>query len=179
MQHADLSVPTTFALSGLLVDDAMTEPVVPISWNSRVAVALAIMSELDVRHVLVGNRDQLLGAACRYDLLMGHSDDPLAMHTTAVPIVRPNNYLLLARDIILRQDTCCAAVRGASNQWGILTRGDILRSAGPAHLPACASCGSYHRVEPFYGSQVAFCDQCSDSATPNPGDEYIDLGVGD
>lgn len=165
------------------VADVMSSKPVTIAPDIPVSEAFRVASAYGVDHLVVTDGRLPIGVVCvRCDLGDASPRRPVGQYMTRPLTIGAYETAERASRKMCRKGVGALIVRGGESDWGIATRGDLLRAGFRASedegLFFCAACGTHMHVHPVPGSEwVAFCVDCWDRAgPPRVGD---DLGVSD
>jgi acetoin utilization protein AcuB len=160
----------------------MSRPLVTVSPDTEVGDAEWIATDERVHHLLVTERDQLIGIVCVHDL---HAADPTALvrDCMSAPVIGIGCTASVhtAADVMRRYQVSCLPVVAQQDVLGVVTHRDLVRAGAESadwRGELCAACGSDHhvRMDPRTGG-AWFCLDCLERAhPPEPGE---DVGVGD
>lgn len=166
-------------MTGTLVKELMTSPVVTVSAALTAADALDLASERGVHHLPVYDAKSLVGFVCTCDLFQARQD-ALVSQVMREPITLPSesNAEQAAR-VLEHHGVGSALVTDGPDVCGIVTRRDLER-AGEAGVERvlervrCVCCGSLeHLATDRSGTQL--CVECFERAH---GDSSYDTGGG-
>ena len=153
----------------------------PLTVGPEVLVrdAVRIVIDRGISHLLVTERDDLVGLVCVCDLDQASTGASVGECMSREPItVDPQTRATEAARIMLERKVGCLPVLAGDRLAGVLTLGD-LRRAGVIDLPVerCIACGSKDHVRcERSGRSVGYCLECTRrSEPPGPND---DLGGG-
>lgn len=163
------------------VADLMTRSVVKIAPWTTVREARQLTTQLQIRHLLVAERDDLVGVVCVCDLRDGAADELVSDRMKDPITVHPAATVSEASDAMRELALGCLPVVDGNSVVGIITRGDLIRAGHPAESTGartCAACGYPHNVEPDRRSEeVGFCLYCRERSVPASLDD--EMGGGD
>lgn len=161
-------------IADLMATDPLTvEPGLPV----RAAIQLVI--DEGVSHLLVTERDELVGLACLCDLDAAATGANVGeCMSRELVTIDVTTSAAEAAHIMLEGRIGCLPVLAEGALCGVVTLGD-LRRAGIVDLPVerCVSCGSTEHVRcDHQGRSVGFCLECTRRSEPPCPDD--DLGGG-
>lgn len=167
------------------VDELMTpaSSVVTIHPEALVAEADAAATAVDARHLVVADREGVVGVVCRCDLVApARPGESVGDRMSGSPWgVRSGATLGQAVTAMREKHIGILLVVKARELAGVLTRGDLRRTGVPEELLGaeyCVACGSAHGVvEHSRVGDLPMCLECCDLASER-GDDG-ELGDGD
>ena len=154
----------------------MTRSPLAVSPVTSVVAASQLAAERRIRHLLVLERDELVGVLCVCDLHAAPAAARVAECmtrnvVTASPETSPRAAAIAMRR--LRIGSLPVTREGAV--LGILTRADLLRggvSLEKLGVERCASCGFTHNLKPDRRApELLFCLYCRERSIPGDDDE--------
>jgi acetoin utilization protein AcuB len=162
------------------VSQIMTrEHLVTLMPSASVAEATRRLRDSDVSHLMVVERDALVGVVCMCDLDQANASSPVAAIMGAEPFtIEAHSATAEAARSMLEAEISCLPVLRDGCLVGVVTISDLVR-AGVVDLPVrqCASCGSTDHVRcEKHGRVVGFCLECTRRSEPPRWDD--DLGGG-
>lgn len=167
----------------MLVADVMCNSPVTIEPDAPVSEAYRVASAFGVQHLVVTEDRKPVGMVCvRCDLADAVPRNPVRIYMNRPITIAAFESAERASEQMCKKGVGALIVRGGERDWGIATRGDLLRAgfrAGEEEgLFFCAACGTHLHVHPVPGNEwVAFCVDCWDRAGPPKVGE--DLGESD
>jgi CBS domain-containing protein len=162
------------------VRDVMSWPALAVNVATPVERALTLAMEQGIHHLLVLQRGSLVGVLCTCDLRESPPIAPVGLRMSRhVVTVQHHAPLTNAADMMADYGVGCLPVRWLE-AWGVVTRGDLVRS-GACERRICPACGGSHHVRPdprYRGMDL--CVECTSRANIDTTDRlYMDLGGGD
>ena len=162
--------------------DVMSRPPVTVAPTTPVADAEWIATGAHVHHLLVIERERLIGIVCSHDLRDADAVATVGECMSApVVCIEPDAPLDEAAQTMRRDRIGCLPVVAGGRIVGVVTRCDIRRAGIPIEDPhgeVCAACGARHHVRPdLRDSGTMFCLECLERSQPPRAEE--DIGVGD
>lgn len=154
------------------VADVMSSRPVTIAPDDPVSEAFRVASAYGVQHLVVTQGRFPVGLVCvRCDLADAFPRRPVRQYMTRPVTIGAYETAESASEQMCRRGVGALIVRGGDADWGIATRGDLLRAGYTAGkqegLFFCAACGTHMHVHPVPGCEwVAFCVDCWDRAGP-------------
>lgn len=155
------------------------EGLVTIEPHTAVSVAVRAVIDAGISHLLVTEREALVGLVCLCDLDQARTGSTVADCMSRGPVtVEPTTPAVTAGQLMLERGISCLPVVSDGVLRGVITLGDLQR-AGIVDLPVerCIACGSEEHVRcEGPGRAVGYCLECTRRSEPPRWDE--DLGGG-
>jgi CBS domain-containing protein len=156
--------------SYVILSDVMTRRPITIEAQTPIHRAEEIARSSSVRHLLVVEKDNLVGVLCLCDIAGREMDAPVSSAMTPEPKTATSCDPVESAFRRMQTDRIgCLPVFQGSNVIGIVTRSDLRRAgileARDPEERRCVSCGDPHGLHLDHtGDAVAFCVECLQTA---------------
>lgn len=160
----------------LSIESLMTRSPITVPPAMRVLDAAQLAAERGIRHLLVVERNDLVGVLCVCDLHAAPASAPVAdCMARRVITASPKTSPQVAAATMRMRRIGSLPVRYQGSTVGILTRSDLVRGGVPVEklgVEKCAACGYAHNLKPDRRApELLFCLYCRERSVSGEDDE--------